>query len=149
MSGERRVRGRSGKMSWWKCPDTVPEWHKRNLVTLFAVRSQNTCETYNRPIRVEHRNVDCFYLANTYFKLPRQNIRENVNFVCLFPQDLKNINHRLIYNDHASTGMPRGDFLKLCETAYRRPYGCIVIDQTRKWNTGKYRNEIVHSTFYT
>ena len=30
-----------------------------------------------------------FYLSQNYFKLPRQTIRENANFICLFPQDLK------------------------------------------------------------
>ena len=52
---------------------------------------QNKCECYY--IRGRHSNVDCFYLSQNYFKLPRQTIRENFNFICLFPEDLKNINH--------------------------------------------------------
>ena len=39
-------------------------------------------------------------IAQDYFKLPRHTIRENANFICLFPQDLKNINNILAYNDH-------------------------------------------------
>jgi len=31
------------------------------------------------------------YLSQNYFKLPRQTIRENANFFCLFPQDMKNL----------------------------------------------------------
>ena len=69
---------------------------------------QNKCEYYY--IRGRHSNVDCFYLSQNYFKLPRQTIRENANFICLFPQDLKNINH--IYNDHVGDDMTREEFRK-------------------------------------
>ena len=43
---------------------------------------QHMCECYY--IRGRHSNVDCFYLSQNYFKLPRQTIRENANFICLF-----------------------------------------------------------------
>ena len=71
---------------------------KKNLMIFddLQLERQSKCESYY--IRGRHSNVDCFYLAQNYFKLPRQTIRENTNFICLFPQDLKNINH--IYSDH-------------------------------------------------
>jgi hypothetical protein len=47
-----------------------------------------------------------------YIKLPRQTIRENSNFICLFAQDLKNMNH--IYHDHVSIDMPKEEFKKYC-----------------------------------
>ena len=50
------------------------------------LEKQNKCESYY--IRGKHSNVDCFYLSQNYFKLPRQTIRENANFICLSPQDL-------------------------------------------------------------
>jgi hypothetical protein len=65
------------------------------------LEKQNKCKTYY--IRGRHSNVDCFYIARNYFKLPKQTIHENANFICLFPQDLKNVNH--IYNDHVSADM--------------------------------------------
>ena len=46
------------------------------------LEKQNKCEAYYT--RGRHSNVDCFYLAQNYFKLPRQTIRENANFICLF-----------------------------------------------------------------
>ena len=67
---------------------------------------QNKCECYY--IHGRHSNVDCFYLSQNYFKLPRQTIRENANFICLFPQDRKNINH--IYNDHVCDDMSKEEF---------------------------------------
>ena len=97
---------------------------------------QNKCEDYY--VRGRHSNVDCFYLAQNYFKLPRQTIRENANFICLFPQDLKNINH--IYNDHMGDDMTKEGFRKFCKKCWEKPYGFAVIDLTSKKETGKYRN---------
>ena len=106
------------------------------------LEKQNKCESYY--VRGRHSNVDCFYLAQNYFKLPRQTIRENTNFICLFPQDLKNINH--IYNDHASSDMPKDEFRGLCKKAWEKPHGFMVIDLTNTKNNGKYRSGF--DTFY-
>ena len=46
------------------------------------LEKQNMCKAYYT--RGRHSNVDCFYLAQNYFRLPRQTIRENANFICLF-----------------------------------------------------------------
>lgn len=111
---------------------------KKNLMIFddLQLEKQNKCETYY--VRGRHSNVDCFYLAQNYFKLPRQTIRENANFICIFPQDLKNINH--IYNDHVSTDMSKEEFRKLCKLSWEQPYGFVVIDLTSGKNSGKYRN---------
>ena len=71
---------------------------KKNLMVFddLLLEKQITCESYY--VRGRHSNVDCLYLAPNYFKLPRQTIREYANFICLFPQDLKNLNH--IFDDH-------------------------------------------------
>jgi hypothetical protein len=81
---------------------------RKNLMIFddLQLEKQVKCESYY--VRGRHSNVDCFYLAQNYFKLLRQTIRENANFICIFPQDQKNINH--IYNNHASTDMPLDEF---------------------------------------
>ena len=58
---------------------------KENLMVFddLLLEKQNTCESYY--VRGRHSNVDCFSLAQNYFKLPRQTIRENANIICLFP----------------------------------------------------------------
>ena len=89
---------------------------------------QNKCECYY--IRGRHSNVDCFYLAQNHFKLPRQTIRENANFICLFPQDLKNINH--IYNDHVGDDMTKEEFRKFCKKCWEKPYGFAVVELVEK-----------------
>ena len=88
------------------------------------LEKQSKCESYY--VRGRHSNVDCFYLAQNYFKLPRQTIRENANFICIFPQDNKNITN--IYQDHASTDMPLEEFKYLCTRAWGIPHGFLVIE---------------------
>ena len=96
---------------------------------------QNNCKCYY--IRGRHSNVDCFYLSQKYFKLPRQTIRENANFICLFPQEFKNINY--IYNDHVGEDISKEEFTKFCRECWEKPHGFAVIDLTSEKDAGKYR----------
>jgi len=125
--------------------DLSPE--KKNLMIFddLLLERQNKCEAYYT--RGRHSNVDCFYLAQNYFKLLRQTIRENTNFICLFPQDLKNINH--IDNDHVSNDMDKEKFRTLCNTAWEKPYGFAVIDLSSKKDGGKYRVGLDTFTHFT
>ena len=82
------------KSNFFEASSNVPDprdlnSEDKNLMIFddLLLERQNKCECYY--IRGRHSNVDCFYLSQNYFKLPRQTIRENTNFICLFPQDLK------------------------------------------------------------
>ena len=86
----------------------------------------------------EHSNVDCFYLAQNYFKLPRQTIRENANFICLFTLDLKNLNH--IFDDHVASDLTKEEFRQLRKTAWEKQHGSVIIDLSSKKHDGKYRS---------
>ena len=108
------------------------------------LEKQNKCECYY--FRGRHSNVDCFYLSQNYFKLPRQTIRENTNFICLFPQDLKNISH--IYSDHVGEDMSKEEFRRFCRKCWEEPHGFAVIDLTSKKDVGKYRSGLRY-LFYT
>lgn len=113
-------------------------FNDKNLMIFddLLLEKQNKCESYY--IRGRHSNVDCFYLSQNYFKLPRQTIRENANFIVLFKQDQKNINH--IYNDHVSDDMTKDEFKKLCNTSWDKKYGFVVIDLSSRKSHGKYRS---------
>ena len=96
----QEIRDKSDVENFYQSLEDIPDpsSDKNNLMVFddLLLEKQNTCESYY--VRGRHSNVDCFYLAQNYFKLPRQTIRENTNFICLFPQDLKNLNH--IFEDH-------------------------------------------------
>ena len=83
------------------------------------LEKQNTCKSYY--VSGRHSNVECFYLAQNYFKLPRQTIRENANFICLFLQDLKNLNH--IFEDPVGSDMTKEEFRQLCKVAWKNSTG--------------------------
>ena len=78
---------------------------------------------------MSEEDVDCFYLAQNYFKLPPQTIRENANFICLFPQDLENLNH--IFKDHVESDMTKEEFRNLCKTAWENNT-FVIIDLSGK-----------------
>ena len=111
---------------------------KKNLMVFddLLLEKQITCESYY--VRGRHSNVDCFYLAQNYFKLPRQTIRENANFIWLFLQDLKNLNH--IFDDHVGSDMTKEEFRQLCKTAGEKQHGFVIIDLSSKKHDGKYRS---------
>lgn len=84
-----------------------------------------------------HSKVDCFYLCQTYAKIPKHLIRDNVNLLILFKQDGTNLKH--VYNDHVNTDMTYEDFCTLCSACWRHKYGFLVIDKDSTLNDGRYR----------
>ena len=107
------------------------------------LENQQTCESYY--VRGRHSNVDCCYLAQYYFKLSCQTIRENANFKCLFPQDLKKLNY--IFEDHMRSDMTKDDFRQLCKAAWEKQHGFVIVDLSSKKHNGRYRSGL--DEFYT
>ena len=131
--------------NFYKSPEDFPDprelnSEKKNLMVFddLLFEKQNTCESYF--VRGRHSNVDCFYLAQNYFKLPRQTIREDAIFIYLFSQDLMNLNH--IFDDHVGSNMTKELFSQLCETAWEKQHGFVIIDLRRKTHSGKYGSEL-------
>ena len=90
--------------------------------------------------RGRHNNVNCFYITQSYFKIPRQEIRLNLNFLILFRQSQKDMRH--IYDDHVSLdNIPYDVFLyDFCLRCWDLdPHNFICIDLSRTKETGKYR----------
>ena len=74
---------------FFETADDVPDPRElnpdcKNLMIFddLLLEKQNKCECYY--IRGRHSNVDCFYLSQNYFKLPRQTIRETQIFFVFF-----------------------------------------------------------------
>ena len=66
---------------------------QKNLLLLddCFLGKQNKAEAYYT--RGRHNNCDTIYIAQNYFRLPCHTIRENSNFIILFPQDTKSLAH--------------------------------------------------------
>ena len=84
-----------------------------------------------------HSNVDCFYLCQTYARIPKHLIRDNANLLIMFKQDGTNLKH--VYNDHVNTDMSYEDFSELCRTCWQQKYGFLVIDKDSSLTNGRYR----------
>ncbi|KYN03428.1 hypothetical protein ALC62_05728 [Cyphomyrmex costatus] len=84
-----------------------------------------------------HANVDCFYLCQTYAKIPKHLIRDNANLLILFKQDGTNLIR--VYNDHVNTDIPYEDFCDLCRKCWQQKYGFLLIDKDSALANGRYR----------
>ena len=99
------------------------------------LESQKSCnEFYSRG---RHKYVDSFYLCQSYSAVPKQYVRDNVNFLIIFKQDDSNTKH--IYKNHVNTDMKFNKFKELCDKCWKDKFGFIVIDKERDINNGRYR----------
>lgn len=115
-----------------------PNVAKENSVIIFddvACCSQSVIRDYFCFGR--HRNIDCFYLCQTYTSIPKRLIRDNSNLLVIFRQD--NINLKHIYEEHIGNDMTFQQFLELCAQSWNDKYGFVVIDKESDIKEGRYR----------
>jgi len=86
-----------------------------------------------------HCGADCFYLCQSYFRIPKQAIRDNANLIIIFNQDTKNL--RAIHDTFVGGDMDFNEFRKYFAHCMSTKYGFAVIDLTREPNNGKYRSQ--------
>ena len=92
--------------------------------------------------RSRHNNIDCIYISQNYYHLPRHTIRSNSNFLILFnldPRDTANL-----YTDSGASVDFKdiNKFRQLCERAWSRKYGYLVIDKSKEDLNQKYRCQL-------
>ena len=120
-----------------------PEEACKNSVVVFddvALDDQESIRQYFAMGR--HRNLDCFYLCQTYSKIPKQLVRDNANLIILFKQDDLNLKHA--YNDHVNTDLPWSTFQNMCRECWKEKHEFLVIDKEREINKGRYRRGFHH-----
>lgn len=113
-----------------------PKDAKRNSIFIFddvACDKQDCMREYFSMGR--HNYVDCFYLCQTYTRIPKHLIRDNANFLIIFKQDELNLKH--IFDDHVNMDMSFNDFKKLCMHCWKNKFGFVVID--KESDNGRYR----------
>ena len=111
---------------------------RKNLLVLddIMLGPQNKAEAYYT--RGRPNNVDTIYIAQNFFRLPRQTVRENANLMMLFNQDAKNLNH--IYQDHC-TDITFDEFSNFCNNVWKQgEHNFVTINLSRRSaQDGKYR----------
>jgi hypothetical protein len=118
-----------------------PEEAKENSIFIFddvACDKQKNIQSYFCMSR--HKNIECFYLTQTYTRLPKHLLRDNANLLVLFKQDDKNLQH--VYQDHVNTDMTFEQFKNMCRLCWKDKFGFLVIDKER--DEGRYRKGFDH-----
>ena len=86
--------------------------------------------------RGRHNNVNAFYLCQSLHQLKKHGIRQNANIFILFHQDKKTVKY--FYDTHISGDMGLEEFEKLCDKAWSKKYGYIVINLWEPPECGRY-----------
>ncbi|KAI8123407.1 hypothetical protein CVS40_6010 [Lucilia cuprina] len=115
-----------------------PDKAKINSIMIFddvACEKQNNIRAYFCMGR--HKNVDSFYLCQTYTRIPKHLIRDNANMIVMFKQDEMNMKH--IYSDHVGSDMTFEKFNEICQECWKEKFGFLVISKDDELNNGRYR----------
>ena len=74
----------------------------------------------------------------SYARIPKHLVLDNINLLVLFRQDETNLRH--IYNDHINTDITFASFKSIFQECWNDcKYGFIVIDKDSEINNGRYR----------
>jgi Poxvirus A32 protein len=115
-----------------------PDKIKPNSVFIF---DDIACEKQDNVKRMfaygRHKALCCFMLTQTYSSVAKQLIRDNANFIIIFQQDGRNLQH--LFNDHVSYDVTLPVFQEMCNLCWKDPYGFLVVDKSKPINRGRYR----------
>ena len=120
-----------------------PDSAKPNSIMIFddvACEKQNNIRSYFCMGR--HKDMDSFYLCQTYTRIPKHLVRDNENILMVFKQDELNIKH--IYNDHVGVDMSFDKFYDICRECWKDKFGFLVIIKDNDLNDGRYRKLFDH-----
>src|SRR5580692_519208 len=133
---------------FYENPDDIPDpkdfdKKEKNLIIfddIMTDRNQSAPGAFFT--RSRHNNIDCIYISQNYYHLPRHTIRSNSNFLILFNLDPIDTDH--LYRDSGASVDFKdvNKFRQLCEQAWSRPYGYIVIDKSKQDLNQKYRFQL-------
>lgn len=117
----------------------LPKDTKPNSIVIFddvACDKQDRIRMYFSMGR--HNQVDSFYLAQSYCRIPKHLIRDCANLIIAFRQDV--LNMKKIYDDHVNMDMPFEKFKDICSLCWEKEqFGFLVIDKECSIETGRYR----------
>ena len=115
----------------------------KNLIVfddIMCDKNQSAADSFYT--RARHNNIDCFYIAQNFYKLPRQTIRCNSNFMIFFKLSKKDVDN-IFHDSEASADFKSiSTFREFCDKAWSEPYGFIVIDKDKKELKHRYRNKL-------
>lgn len=115
-----------------------PDKAKQNSIMIFddvACEKQDNIRSYFCMGR--HKDIDSFYLCQTYTRIPKHLVRDNANILIIFKQDEMNLKH--IYKDHVGGDMEFENFYNICRECWKEKYGFLFINKDDEILCGRYR----------
>ena len=109
---------------------------KTHIVVFDDVMNENQKVMTDYFCRGRHNNVNVFYLCQSLHQLKKHGIRQNANIFILFHQDKKTVKY--FYETHISGDMSLEEFEKLCDKAWSKKHGYIVINIWEPPECGRY-----------
>ena len=97
--------------------------------------------------RGRHKNIDIYYISQSYFHPSKNTIRINSNIINLFKQTLRDI--ILLFHDIAGLDMIKKEWKQLCRKAWENDYDYLQIDRFAKIGNGRYTIRNCNKTTYT
>ena len=94
--------------------------------------------------RGDYSNFDIYYISQSYFHLPKNNIRNISNINILFKQTLRAI--ILLFHDIAGLYMNLEERKQLCRKAWENEYDYLQKDRFAKIGQGRYTNRNCNKT---
>jgi hypothetical protein len=120
-----------------------PEDVKKNSIFIFddvICDKQENMKNYFSMGR--HKSVDCFYLCQTYAKVPKHLIRDNANVIIIFKQDDMNLKH--VFDDHVSPDITWKQFQGICNNVWNENHSFVTIDKESDLKKGRFRKGFDH-----
>jgi hypothetical protein len=88
--------------------------------------------------RGRHKNLNSFFLTQTYTNVKKQMLRDNVNVLVCFKMDRLNL--YCIYRDHVAPDLTFPEFLEMCRLCWSGGrYNFLSIFKENDINKGRYR----------
>ena len=110
--------------------------HENNVVVfddmLLSKQESNIDPLFTRG---RHKNIDIYYISQSYFHLPKNTIRNNSNIIILFKQTLRDI--ILLFHDIAGLDMNLEEWKQLCRKAWENDHDYLEIDRFAKIGNGR------------
>ena len=111
------------------------------------LRARNCSQIDEFFTRGRHKDLDVYYISESYFALPRQSIRNTVDRFLLFKQTLRD--YQSMYYDNGAYAKKYDEFKEMCHKAWSEGFNYLCIDMSKNKDNGKYRIFNESKTTYT
>jgi hypothetical protein len=91
-------------------------------------------------VRGRRKNICCVYLTQSYTKVDKHLIRNNINFLCIVRHGQKYTKD--IYDEYVCSDITFERFKEICNLSWNEDYGFLTIHTIKTLKNGRYRKKL-------